>query len=454
MRNLTTKNGITLVALVVTLVVLLILAGVTINLLFSDTGLFQKAQGAKNTWEDAERSDRNAIGELANELDNIINGTGNGEENPTDEEETVSLPADGSYSELMGVNTPDIEDGVLTPIVWNKTANNGTGAWVKTESNSNWYSYTTTEKKWANAVVGGTFNEDGTLDESATGYSMFVWIPRFAYQISSGYHQSGADINPDDGANSAGTINVKFMNGTGYESADGEKTQESDWDNASGEGNWNIHPAFSYFEDNRAISGIWVAKFEASHTGCTTQASTGETDTDNINLTLQVKPGVTSWRNITIGNVFTVCKNYSTSLNSHMMKNSEWGAVAYLSQSSYGKNNEIWINPNSHYITGQAGTNVSASATTTTYSYSDTTYGVNASTTGTIYGIYDMSGGNWEYIAAYVNNESNNLNTNGNSLVNNSPNYMKEIYNIGEEDTSVSNYEANSDKYGDAIYEK
>ena len=46
--------------------VLLILAGVTINLLFSDTGLFGKVQEAKNTWETAEQSDINAIGELAN----------------------------------------------------------------------------------------------------------------------------------------------------------------------------------------------------------------------------------------------------------------------------------------------------------------------------------------------------------------------------------------------------
>ena len=36
---------------------------------------------------------------------------------------------------------------------------------------------------------------------------------------------------------------------------------KTDWDNQSGEGNWNIHPAFEY---SKTVEGIWVAKFEAS----------------------------------------------------------------------------------------------------------------------------------------------------------------------------------------------
>ncbi len=65
--------------------VLLILAGVTINLLFSDTGLFEKAQEAENTWKNAENSDREAIGELSNQMNDIINGITN-EENTEESE--------------------------------------------------------------------------------------------------------------------------------------------------------------------------------------------------------------------------------------------------------------------------------------------------------------------------------------------------------------------------------
>ena len=55
-------KGITLIALVVTIIVLLILAGVAINLTVGDNGLFRRAQNATDTWQDA--SEREAI-ELA-----------------------------------------------------------------------------------------------------------------------------------------------------------------------------------------------------------------------------------------------------------------------------------------------------------------------------------------------------------------------------------------------------
>ncbi|MNP39033.1 hypothetical protein D3C76_1325870 [compost metagenome] len=133
------------------------------------------------------------------------------------------------------------------------------------------------------------------------------------------------------------------------------------------------------------------------------------------------------------------------------MKNTEWGAIAYLSSSQYGKTGEIWINPNSGYLTGHAGTSVNASSTNTTYPYDNIIYGINASSTGNIYGIYDMSGGAYEYTASYVNNGHSYLTTYGASLVSAASQY-KDIY-ISNGDTRVGNYEANSAKTGDAVYE-
>ena len=96
---------------------------------------------------------------------------------------------------------------------------------------------------------------------------MWVWISRYAYQISSGYHSNSS---------SGGTINIKFMNGTEYESADETKAQETDWNNASGQGNWNIHPAFEY---NGTKAGIWVAKFEASSVEGNSNSTSGDNTT-------------------------------------------------------------------------------------------------------------------------------------------------------------------------------
>ena len=306
-----------------------------------------------------------------------------------------TLKADGSFNSSKGVNTPDLVDGKLTPIKWNGSS------WVETTADdSSWYSYSTSSKQWANAKT-----SDG---------SMWVWIPRFAYQISSGYHSS-----------SAGTINIKFMNGTGNTAADGS----SSWSNKSGSGNWNIHPAFEY---NGTKAGIWVAKFEASRSNATS-SSTGSRST------MKIQPGVQSWRSISVSDIFDTCKSYNSSLNSHMMKNSEWGAIAYLSKSSYGINREITINNNSSYLTGGESENAYTSNTS-------------QSTTGTVYGIYDINGGSYELVAAYVNNEVGNLNYYGSSLVS-AASYMKDVYNKGSSDDPIPNYAANSDTFGDAVYE-
>ena len=98
-----------------------------------------------------------------------------------------------------------------------------------------------------------------------------------------------------------------------------------------------------------------------------------------------------------------------------MMKNMEWGATAYLSHSKYGINNEVRINNNSDLLTGYSSLKVPTCGLTNTNEICNQ-YGTNselntaynssngylASTTGNISGVYDMSGGAWEYLAGYI----------------------------------------------------
>ena len=413
-------SGITLIALVVTIVVLLILAGITISLVFSENGIIAKAKEAAEKTNQAAINEQEQMNEVAGYLDNMLNEIGGSGEEPTPPKPT--LPSDGSYSEEKGVNTPNLGEG-MTAIKWNGNS------WEETKGNDvDWYDYST--KKWANAKT-----SDG---------SMWVWIPRYAYSITSGYHQSGAQINPTTPAEGAGNIEVEFMKGLTNETSTGRTS----FQNSSGQGNWNIHPAFNY---GQTVSGIWVAKFEASPEGATTNTSNSEYN--GTGKKLQVKPGVSSWRYITIGNMYTVCKNYNSTLNSHMMKNDEWGAVAYLSKSKYGKQNEeVWINNSGSYITGSAGNSASAGSNTGTTNDYTSTQGVKASTTGNVYGVYDMSGGAWEYVAGYVNNGNGNLTSYGSSLVNGDAK-TKNVYSKASSDNNTNNYNANSGKYGDAVYE-
>ena len=336
-------------------------------------------------------------------------------DNAGNKKETISsavtveeaLVADGNYNASKGVNTPKLGSG-MTPIKWNGSS------WVNTTGNDpDWYDYAA--KKWANAKT-----SDG---------SMWVWIPRYAYSITSGYHSS-----------SAGNIDVEFMKGLTNETSTGRKS----FNNASGQGKWNIHPAFNY---GQTVSGIWVAKFETSRSNATNSNA-------GSNNTIKIQPGVSSWRNISVNDIYTNCLNYNKTLNSHMMKNDEWGAVAYLSKSKYGKQNkEVWINNSSNFITGSAGNSTNANADTGTTNDYTSAQGVKASTTGTVHGVYDMSGGAWEYIAAYVNNGHDNLTKHGASLANSNDAKTKNVYSTGSSDSYENNYNANSGKYGDVVYE-
>ncbi len=68
-NNKRAQNGITLIALVVTIVVLLILAGVSVNALFGNSGIIEKAKEAQNAMNKARENDLEGINELNNWLD-------------------------------------------------------------------------------------------------------------------------------------------------------------------------------------------------------------------------------------------------------------------------------------------------------------------------------------------------------------------------------------------------
>ncbi|MBR3325162.1 MAG: type II secretion system protein [Clostridia bacterium] len=66
------ERGITLVALVVTIIVLLILAGVTITLALGSNGVIGRAQEASNTWANATKNEQAAMTEGETHVNNAI----------------------------------------------------------------------------------------------------------------------------------------------------------------------------------------------------------------------------------------------------------------------------------------------------------------------------------------------------------------------------------------------
>jgi len=138
------------------------------------------------------------------------------------------------------------------------------------------------------------------------------------------------------------------------------------------------------------------------------------TDSNSSNIRVVSKPNVTSWRRISLMWSKNNSEYYDREKESHLIKNSEWGAVAYLTHSQYGRNgNEISVNRCTGYITGAGrgtGTNTIYNSTydveeSTGLPAADQQYNGNigkaSSSTGNLYGIYDLSGGAMEYVSCY-----------------------------------------------------
>ena len=279
------------------------------------------------------------------------------------------------------------------------------GTVKRADLGSKWYSYE--EKVWANAVIlkdesaNNNYAVGATIPEDAIE-SYFVWIPRYRYQIFDDGNYTGLETVE----NAPQTIQIEF------------ETKDTPISSGTTTGSWLTHPAFTAFDAN----GMWVGKFETSRNG-------GSGDNIRNGDAIQIKPNIASWRNIQVANAFYTSYDYKRELESHMMNNTEWGEVAYLQHSSYGSQTSVRINNNSSYITGYQANNEPTCGYTATNEECNrycndgscnTAYpnSVLASTTGNISGIYDMSGGAWEYVMGIMLDQNGNPMSGRNSLYN------------------------------------
>ena len=303
--------------------------------------------------------------------------------------------------DTSGANKPVLASNMI-PVYYDEA----NSVWKKADKNNSqkdyrWYSYTSTGEykgMWANAVTVKEANRQtylnatpGTTISMDDITTMWVWIPRFNAVTPSNYN-GGTQSKPN-------AIDVTFV-----------KQNETAID------------AFTF--GNKELSGFWYGKFEIG--GSLASSCTNETcNVSNI----VVKPNVSSLRSQKVSSFFYASRSMEQAGNSfgfvnsevdtHMSKNNEWGAVAYLTQSIYGRCTssttctEIGINNNSSYITGYgAPAGSSSSVTNGTY---NTALGKDASTTGTIYGIYDMSGGTYEYVMGVLADPNGKPRSGGNS---------------------------------------
>ena len=379
-----------------------------------------------------------------------------------DVEASMAETTGTAYQDESGANVPQLTSGMI-PVVYNE------GNWVKADTSEAWYDYET--QMWANAVTVTESSRDTYMAAEANTpiamadiNTMWVWIPRYEYQYTDlgTSYAGGTQAQP-------GEIKINFIS--------------SDTLTPSDSNTYKIPEGFKFGEEN--IPGFWMGKFETSTLeSCIVNYNSINTDCDLTTLTPQIKPGVTSWRGARVSTFFEASRlmqssdntlNYNadtygfdtvgtSSMDSHMLKNTEWGIVAMLSQSKYGKygntkytgvDKEVYQNKSDTYITGMSNGTPSQSTTNIQVAYDTPDTGYGASTTGTIYGVYDMSGGASEYVMGNYNNVSGYSNT-GNSgfCGTNGPiENCREWPNSKYFDLYTSGTSSDAYKFGDGTYE-
>jgi len=224
--------------------------------------------------------------------------------------------------------------------------------------------------------------------------TMWTYIPRYSYTIGSMdgvnyYGKQGEYITTNPSNSLPGEIDIKFIEKEEKDTGSGKYIV------SEGISNYKTPEAFTF--GDLELEGFWIGKFETS-------------SVDSVN---KIIPNVNSINNLNISSCYENSKNMTSDGNiygldsevvdTHLTKNSEWEAVTYLTQSKYGKfgnTNYTGVNKevanNSSTVTGcfqGSGTNCT----------SDYINGKEASTTGTIYGVYDMNGSRDEYVMGNYN---------------------------------------------------
>ena len=235
------QTGITLIALVITIIVLLILASVSIAMLTGNNGILTQAKHAKQATIEAAEKENNDLLELEMIANNSI------------------------------ANIPNLKEGMI-PVKWD--ASNKT--WEVADKNNtgnDWYDYSTSSKKWANVV---TVKENCSDGKTRTDYlsagvgtpipedditTMFVWIPRYSYYVKSGYHTN---------ANGTGEFAIKFLLGKSDKIIDAPEGQDTAIRSSeTNKEKYVVHPAFTADTDlggtGSELYGIWIGKFESSN---------------------------------------------------------------------------------------------------------------------------------------------------------------------------------------------
>ena len=331
------EKAITLIALVVTIIVLIILAGVSINLVFGNLGIVTKAKEAKRMQEQAELNEQIALGELSNEIDKTINGKGTPTDSPTGmptikelrdsgefmKKETTAIDSDKNLIKIpqgfkvakdSGINVTEgvvIEDNDIIEGIGNNRGNQY--VWVPVGNKIKKSDGTTVDITLGRyTFADGTYDKDandkvlkkGTpiLKQSAENYTQEVLINLYYKELAI-YRQGVASYKETDGLNTTSR---------GKKKADG--TYEG---------------IKSFIDSVKSNGGYYIARYEASYG--TDGKANSKVSNNYIDSTTKPTVEGTLWNNITQLNAATACYDIYTTATTDLINSYAWDtAIVYI----------------------------------------------------------------------------------------------------------------------------
>ena len=279
-RNYSNQTGITLIALVVTIVVLLILAGVSINAIFSENGIIKRAKDAQNKMDQATQNDLDSINELNNWIDGKTNGTTGGGTTGGDANPSTTSKISTLVGTVVDKNTKaeDAYGNKITIPKGFKVVAHGTVAGSAT------YTYSGDNIP---AV------QDGIVIENGTDGNQFVWVPvgtiknknnttntitlgRYEFDSNTGALKSNTPVQVASVENCTQevTINTNYKELSVFRA--GNSATDSTAQNATAR---NLE---EFISTTLANGGYYIARFEASGTASKIASKYNQTVLGNI----------------------------------------------------------------------------------------------------------------------------------------------------------------------------
>ena len=284
-RNHSNQTGITLIALVVTIVVLLILAGVSINALFGDSGIINKAKDAQNKMDQAAENDQKGINELSNWLDSKINGNSGGN---TTGGNTTGGDANPS-------TTPKISTLVGKVVDKNTKAEDTYGNKITIPKGFKVVAHGTVAGSATYTYSGDNIPavQDGIVIENGTDGNQFVWVPvgtinnksgdsrgttstitlgRYEFDSHTGALKSNTPVQVASVENCTQEVTIN----TYYKELSTSRISSSSSENTT------ARDLKTFIETSLANGGYYIARFEASGTASKITSKYNQTLLTNI----------------------------------------------------------------------------------------------------------------------------------------------------------------------------